>query len=322
MAGLSVVTALLVLVAGVGAGFVGYAVGASSLVSYPAMLALGVPPVIANATNTVGVIGTGVGGVLGARRELRGQRVRAVVYVLIGCAGGVLGSLLLLGLDPKVFEYAVPPLILFSAAAIALNPRGRSQTRQAVAQVTAQARGLGHGVADGVHVAGRDADGGKAPVSSRSVAVAAAGAVGSAGPAESEGFAVSPEEPVVTEPVGKDPWWVWPAVSCVAVYSGYFGAGAGTVALAVLDTARIGPFHQINALKTIIGAGANVTASVVFVMRGVVDWPAAIMMAVGCFIGSYIAPPVTRRVPARIMRGLAVVAGVLLAVDLGVRTYW
>ena len=146
MAGLSAATLLLVLLAGVGAGFVGYAVGASSLVSYPAMLALGVPPVIANATNTVGVIGTGVGGVLGARRELRGQRTRGIVYVLIGCVGGVLGSLLLLGLDPKVFEYAVPPLILLSSMAIAINPRGRSQTRQAVAQVMAQARGLGHGV--------------------------------------------------------------------------------------------------------------------------------------------------------------------------------
>lgn len=296
MVGLSAVTLLLVFLAGIGAGFVGYAVGASSLVSYPAMLALGVPPVIANATNTVGVIGTGVGGVLGARRELRGQRVRAVVYVLVGCVGGVLGSLLLLGLDPKVFEYAVPPLILLSALAMAFNPRGRSQARQAVAQVTAQAHGLAYRADDGTR-----AD--------------------SAGEGEASGPLGSADEPAVTEPVGRDPWWVWFAVSGVAIYSGYFGAGAGTVALAVLDAARIGPFHQINALKTIIGAGANVTASVVFVMRGVVDWPAAIMMAVGCFIGSYIAPPITRHVPARIMRILAIAAGVLLAVDLAVRTY-
>ena len=66
MTGLSALTLLVVLVAGIGAGFLGYAVGASSLVSYPAMLALGIPPVVANATNTVGVIGTGIGGVLGA----------------------------------------------------------------------------------------------------------------------------------------------------------------------------------------------------------------------------------------------------------------
>ena len=52
IAGFSLMTMLLILLAGIGAGFVGYAVGASSLVSYPALLALGIPPVLANASNT------------------------------------------------------------------------------------------------------------------------------------------------------------------------------------------------------------------------------------------------------------------------------
>lgn len=51
----SITSLLLILLAGVGAGFVGYAVGASSLVSYPALLVFGIPPVLANASNTVGV---------------------------------------------------------------------------------------------------------------------------------------------------------------------------------------------------------------------------------------------------------------------------
>ena len=113
IAGFSLMTMLLILLAGIGAGFVGYAVGASSLVSYPALLALGIPPVLANASNTVGVIGTGIGGVLGARKELRGQRLRSITYVSIGAVGGVAGAALLLSLDPKIFEFAVPPLILF-----------------------------------------------------------------------------------------------------------------------------------------------------------------------------------------------------------------
>ena len=65
IAGVSITTLLLVLVAGIGAGFVGYAVGASSLISYPALLAFGIPPVLSNTTNTVGVCGTGIGGLLG-----------------------------------------------------------------------------------------------------------------------------------------------------------------------------------------------------------------------------------------------------------------
>lgn len=109
IAGFSLMTMLLILLAGIGAGFVGYAVGASSLVSYPALLALGIPPVLANASNTVGVIGTGIGGVLGARKELRGQRLRSITYVSIGAVGGVAGAALLLSLDPKIFEFAVPP---------------------------------------------------------------------------------------------------------------------------------------------------------------------------------------------------------------------
>lgn len=292
IAGYSILTLLLVALAGVGAGFVGYAVGASSLISYPALLALGVPPVIANASNTVGVLGTGFGGALGARKELRGLHLRAAIYVSIGVIGGILGALLLLELDPKVFECVVPPLIALSSAAIALNPRGRAEARQAAADARAQAAGLG--LDDTV--------------------------------ASTDGHAArnGHSRPLVrtqTEPLSEDPWWVWLGVSCCAIYSGYFGAGAGTLVLAVLDAAGIGPFHQVNALKTLIGWGANMSASVVFIVRGVVDWPLAIVMCLGCFAGSYIAPPITRKIPARIMRIAAVIAGIVLTVDLAIKTY-
>ena len=92
IAGVSVTTLLFVLVAGIGAGFVGYAVGASSLISYPALLAFGIPPVLSNTTNTVGVVGTGIGGLLAARKELNGQRTRVIVYALIGLVGALLAA--------------------------------------------------------------------------------------------------------------------------------------------------------------------------------------------------------------------------------------
>ena len=95
IAGVSITTLLLVLAAGIGAGFVGYAVGASSLISYPALLAFGIPPVLSNTTNTVGVCGTGIGGLLSARKELKGQGRRVAVYACIGLVGGIIGGLLL-----------------------------------------------------------------------------------------------------------------------------------------------------------------------------------------------------------------------------------
>ena len=155
IAGVSAVTLLLVLVAGIGAGFIGYAVGASSLISYPALLAFGIPPVLSNTTNTVGVCGTGIGGLLSARKELKGQGKRVAVYACIGLVGGIIGGLLLLELPAKVFEFAVPPLILFSALIIALNPRKKAAARDAVAQALPQS----HQGKRAAQIAGRSASG-------------------------------------------------------------------------------------------------------------------------------------------------------------------
>lgn len=294
IAGFSITSLLLILLAGIGAGFVGYAVGASSLVSYPALLAFGIPPVLANASNTVGVVGTGIGGVMGARKELKGQAVRSITYVVIGAFGGVTGAFLLLKLDPSVFEFAAPVLILLSSLIIAINPRGRMQAKQAAADATAQLK----------HIE----------------ATEATDATDAAKRATTPTAPHRPPEQLV-QPMSQDSWWVWLGVVAVAIYSGYFGAGAGTLALAMLDAAKIGPFHKINALKTLIGTGANISASVVFIIQGAVDWPAAIMLCIGCFIGGYIAPPITRKIPANIMRAAAVIAGIVLTIDLGLKTY-
>lgn len=294
IAGFSITSLLLILLAGIGAGFVGYAVGASSLVSYPALLAFGIPPVLANASNTVGVVGPGIGGVMGARKELKGQAVRSITYVVIGAFGGVAGAFLLLKLDPSVFEFAAPVLILLSSLIIAINPRGRMQAKQAAADATAQLKHIEATEATEATEAAKRATTPTAPH--------------------------RPPEQLV-QPMSQDSWWVWLGVVAVAIYSGYFGAGAGTLALAMLDAAKIGPFHKINALKTLIGTGANISASVVFIIQGAVDWPAAIMLCIGCFIGGYIAPPITRKIPANIMRAAAVIAGIILTIDLGLKTY-
>ena len=183
---------------------------------------------------------------------------------------------MLLELPAEVFEFAVPPLILFSSMIIALNPRKKAAARDAVAQALPESQ-QGERAA---LIAGK-ASGGKL----------------------------------------HDPWWLWLGVSFVGVYSGYFGAAAGTLALAVLDLGKIGPFHQINALKTVVGFGANISAAIMFIVRGSVYWPFAIMMCLGCIIGSAIAPPVTRHIPENIMRAAAVLTGVILAVKLGWSTY-
>lgn len=114
--------ALLVLVAGLGAGLLISTIGVASLVSFPVLVAVGLPPVVANASNTVGLVPAGLSGSFGYREELR-ENPAATVRVLVVCAVGAAGGAwLLLLLPPGVFEAVVPWLILFTCLLVGIQP--------------------------------------------------------------------------------------------------------------------------------------------------------------------------------------------------------
>ena len=112
--------ALLVL-AGIGAGLTGSIAGLASLVSYPALLATGIPPVTANITNTVALVLNSVGSVSASRPELRGQGRRLLPLAAGALLGGVVGAVLLLLTPAEAFEKLVPFLIGGAALAILLQ---------------------------------------------------------------------------------------------------------------------------------------------------------------------------------------------------------
>ncbi len=112
--------ALLVL-AGLGGGLTGSIAGLASLVSYPALLATGLPPVTANVTNTVALVLTSVGSVSASRPELTGQGRRLLPMVAAGVLGGAAGAGLLLITPAEAFERLVPVLIGGAALAILLQ---------------------------------------------------------------------------------------------------------------------------------------------------------------------------------------------------------
>lgn len=116
------VEALLVVLAGVGAGALNAIVGSGSLITFPTLLAVGLPPVTANVSNTIGLVPGGVSGTLGYRRELAGQRDRLVRLGVAGLLGGTTGATLLLALPPDAFERVVPFLLLFAAGLTAVQP--------------------------------------------------------------------------------------------------------------------------------------------------------------------------------------------------------
>ena len=112
-----------ILAVGAAAGTVNTIVGSGSLITFPTLLAVGLPPVTANVTNTVGLVPGSISGAIGYRRELRGQGARTVPLSIVAVAGGVVGALLLLALPSTIFEKVIPFLILVAVVLTALQPR-------------------------------------------------------------------------------------------------------------------------------------------------------------------------------------------------------
>jgi len=149
----------LLVLTGVVAGLVSTIVSLASLVSYPALLAMGLPPVAANMANTVALVFTGIGSVAGSRRELAGQGRRVLVVGAVTASGGALGALILLRTPPGAFTLAVPVLVAGASAAILVQPRlllrarasGRPPSRWWAAGILAAAVYVGYfGAAGGV----------------------------------------------------------------------------------------------------------------------------------------------------------------------------
>jgi uncharacterized membrane protein YfcA len=117
----SLLEAIAVIAAGFAAGGVNAIVGSGSLITFPVLLAVGYPSVVANVSNTVGLVPGGISGVIGYRRELEGQWRRALTLACGTSVGAVIGGILLLELPDAVFDAIVPILILLAVVLMALK---------------------------------------------------------------------------------------------------------------------------------------------------------------------------------------------------------
>jgi uncharacterized membrane protein YfcA len=244
--------------AGLGAGLTGSIAGLASLISYPALLATGVPPVTANVTNTVSLVLTGVGSVSASRPELEGQGRRLVLLAVAAVLGGAAGAALLLFTPPDAFERIVPWLIAGAALAILVQ---RPPAELALEGMR--------------HHAGRR----------------------------------------------RDPRWLPLGTFAVAIYGGYFGAAAGVLMLAMFLLSTGEGLPRSNAMRNAVIGVANAVAAVGFIVFASVAWSAALPLAIGCFAGSRLGPRVVRVAPQSLVRRLIAVAGLGLAVHLGVQAY-
>lgn len=138
----SVAEALFLVGAGALASLIGSAGGITSLISYPALLAVGIPPLQANIANAVALVGSGVGSTLGSRPELRGRRNVLLRLTLPAVAGGTVGATLLLATPADLFAWIVPFLTAVASSILLIQPK-ISTWRQERSRSESQALALG-----------------------------------------------------------------------------------------------------------------------------------------------------------------------------------
>jgi uncharacterized membrane protein YfcA len=115
--------AIAIFAAGIVAGTINTVVGSGTLFTFPVLLGFGYPPVVANVSNTVGLVPGSATGALGYREELAGQRHRLVPLAGASLTGGVIGAVLLLSLPASAFKAIVPVFIALALVLIVFQPR-------------------------------------------------------------------------------------------------------------------------------------------------------------------------------------------------------
>jgi uncharacterized membrane protein YfcA len=243
--------------AGIGAGLTGSIAGLASLISYPALLAVGIPPVTANVTNTVALVLNSVGSVSASRPELTGQARRLVPLAGAAVLGGMAGAALLLLTPSGAFERVVPFLIAAASATILVQRPPRELA--------------------------------------------------------AEGAAHHPDH--------RDPRWLPLGTFAIGIYGGYFGAAAGVVLLAMFLLGTGETLPRGNAMKNLVLGVANAVAAVGFIVFSSLAWSAALPLAIGLFTGGRLGPRVVRRAPQTALRRVIAIAGLGLAVHLGIQAF-
>jgi len=273
----------LLVVAGLAAGLVNAIAGGGSLITFPSLIAVGLPSVDANVTNSTAVFPGYVSSVVGSRADLAGQGRRLRAIVPTSLVGTVLGCLLLLGTPARAFEVVVPFLVLGAAAILFFQDRLRALVGRTADRRAAQAAG---------EKAGEAGEAGEK-----------AGEAGEAGEKAGGKAGVSKVTLHVVVFVG-------------AIYGGYFGAALGVMYVAALALVLDETLNRINALKNVLSACVGLVTVVVFALFAPVHWVAVLTVGPATIVGGYVGARLARRLPARVLKSLIVTFGAVVGLVL------
>lgn len=265
---------LLVTLAAVVGGAINAVAGGGTLLTFPALIALGVPPIVANATSTVALWPGALGSLVGYRAELAGARTWAIRFAIPSLAGGLIGALLLLRTSAERFSAFVPWLVLGATALFALQvPVSRWIRARTATTGGEQPDGAGAGIQHSAVAAGTDA------------------------------------VPAAVDDLPPPPAVLLLVQFFIGIYGGYFGAGIGILMLATLGFMGLTRIHRMNGLKNWGGMCMNLTAAVLFAFSSLVDWWIAGAMAVGATAGGYAGSRLALRVSPALVRNAIIVIG-------------
>jgi len=257
-------------IAAILAGALNSVAGGGSFISFPTLLLTGVPPVNANATNTVAVWPGSLASIPPYRKDLKHERRELIYFSIVSVIGGVLGAVILLNTPQALFEQMVPWLLLIATLIFAFGNNVAQWTRR------------------------RRAGAGNAQAS-----VKEEEATGDTG----ESLRVAPGRLIT----------VMVIQFIISLYGGFFGGGIGIMMLAGFALLGMREIHAMNALKVVLASIINGVALIVFVVKGAVYWPQALLMVVGAIIGGYGGAALAHLVPSKYVRWFAIGVGLVIS---------
>jgi uncharacterized membrane protein YfcA len=281
---------LFLLVMGVVAGGINAAVGSGSLLTLPVLMAVGVPPGVAVRTNTVGMLFSTVGSVLGYRREIAAERHQLTPLMLTATLGATTGALLLLASPAEALDVVVPILIVVALALVVFQKPLTAALRSA-----AQARAARRAEADG-RPASRDETEDAAVDTAAGTAAGTASEAAERSPLRSPGLVGS--------------------LGAASVYGGYFTAAQGVLYLGILGVFTGRSMGSVNSVKNLLSFFVNLSAALIYVIAyfavgAQIVWAASAAIAVGSLLGGFFGAHLAKRLPEWALRGVIVVVAVI-----------
>ncbi len=304
---------LALFVASMLAGGVNSVAGGGTLLTFPALIAMGQTALIANATSTVALWPGQLSSLWGYRKEIGQTRAVIVPLSVLGTLGGVVGAWLLLITPASTFDKLVPFLVLLATALfMAQEPLARrNRARLAKPATVSQAGSAQTADAEARQtVPPENCDASSASVPAPSI---------------SPSSVISTDAP--TADTKAPDAFRRPTIAIgllafgIAIYGGYFGAGIGILTLAALGFLGFTNIHQMNGVKNIFTLCINGIAASIFVFKGLVDWRVAALMAGGAIFGGYAGAGVARRIGQQNVRRVIIGLGFVLTLSLLFRAH-